>query len=481
MTQPAPPPGNAPSSNDPNALNAALDALERDMPRTIDTLKQLVRIPGVSAEGADTPALADSAQAVATVLAETGLERVEVLDHPGAPPYVVGEWCHAPGAPTVLIYGHHDVQPTGDLTRWDSPPWQPEQRDGRLYGRGVADDKAGIMSHVAAIDAWRKATGGLPVNVKVIIEGEEEIGSPRLAEFLARHRQRLAADCLILTDTCNLDTGIPALTVSLRGLMMADVTVAALEGPLHSGIWGGPLPDPVQALGKIIARLSDDRGRCAIPGIATDQWADGRYAHLPFNRERFARQAGLLDGVAPLTDSGDAAYWAMWNAPVVSVNAIDCVSIEGSSNQIVPQASARIGVRLAPGQDAEAALSALVGFLQQDPPFGCRVTVTPDCAAGGWQTTPHGPYFDAASRALADGYGQPAAHIGCGGSIPFVEPFAQTMGGIPALLLGVEDPDCRAHGENESLHLGDFTHACRAAVHLLGNLAAIRPGDSAAH
>ncbi len=458
-------------------LNAALNALDDDRETVLDTLKTLVRIPGVSADGSNTPALAESARAVAQVLESAGLEQVAVLPHPGAPPYVVGQWCHAEGAPTVLIYGHHDVQPTGDPARWDSPPWEPHERDGRLYGRGVADDKAGIMTHVAAVRAWLHGTGRLPINVKIIIEGEEEIGSPRLASFLTAHQKPLAADCLILTDTCNLDTGIPALTVSLRGLVMADVSVSALAGPLHSGIWGGPLPDPVQGLAKLLARLSDDTGRCAIPGIALETGADGRYADLPFDPSQFRAQAGLLDGVEPLTQGGDAAYWAMWNAPVVSVNAIDCVPLDQSSNQIVPTARARVGVRLAPNQNAEACREALVDYLQDAPPFGCRVRVTPDCAADGWSTDPDGPYFDAARRALAAGYGHPAAHIGCGGSIPFVEPFAQAMGNIPALLLGVEDPDCRAHGENESLHLNDFQKACKAAVHLLAEIGSIRPSE----
>ncbi|MBI5136774.1 MAG: M20/M25/M40 family metallo-hydrolase [Nitrospirae bacterium] len=457
------------------ATDAALTALEADRGAVLAMLGDLVRIPGVSAAGPDSPALADSARAVAQVLAGAGLENVAVLPHPGAPPYVVGDWCRQPGRPTLLIYGHHDVQPPGNPARWQSPPWRPEERNGRLYGRGVADDKAGIMTHVAALRAWRAAAGAPPVNVKFIIEGEEEVGSPNLGAFLARHRERLAADCLVLTDTCNLDVGVPALTVSLRGLVVADVTVAALAGPVHSGIWGGPLPDPVQALAKILARLSDERGRVAIPAIAdtAPSGPDGRHRALPFDLARFRAQAGLLDGVPLLTDGAEATYWATWNAPCVTVSAIDCVPLAESSNQIVPAARARVGVRLAPGQDAAACQRALVAFLAADPPFGCRVSVTPDCAGGGWQGTARGPWFDAAGAALAEGYGRPSVHIGCGGSIPFVEPFAHAMGGIPALLLGVEDPECRAHGENESLHLDDFAKACRAAVCLLGRAAAL--------
>jgi len=454
----------------------ALAALEAARDETRARLADLVRIPGVSADGYPPAALEDSARAVAGLLSAWGLEHVEVVPHPGAPPYVVGEWCRAEGAPTVLVYGHHDVQPPGDPARWDSPPWEPTVRDGRLYGRGAVDDKAGVVSHAAALKAWLSATGGLPLNVKVVVEGEEEVGSPHLADFLRAHRERLAADCLVLTDTCNLDSGIPSLTVSLRGLAMVDVTVAVLEGPLHSGIWGGPVPDPAQALAKLLARLSDDRGRPAVPGIALPEPADPGHGTLPFDPDRFRAQGGMLEDVPLLTRGGGATYHASWDAPTIAVSAIEAGSFADAANQILPRARARVGVRLAPEQDPDAALAALTAFLQKDPPFGCRVTVTPHGASGGWRTPATGPWFAAARGALAAGYGRDPVDIGCGGSIPFVEPFSRAMGDVPALLLGVEDPACRAHGENESLSLDDFDKACRAAVHLYGALARVKPG-----
>jgi acetylornithine deacetylase/succinyl-diaminopimelate desuccinylase-like protein len=461
-------------------LAAALAALEARRDATRDALAALVRIPGVSAEGYPEAPLVASAEAVARLLTESGLEHVEVVPHPGAPPAVVADWCHAEGAPTLLVYGHHDVQPPGDLARWTTPPWEPAERDGRLYGRGAVDDKAGVVSYVAAAAAWLKGAGRLPVNLKVIVEGEEEVGSPHLADFLARHRERLAADCLVLTDTCNLETGIPSLTVSLRGLLMADVEVAALEGPLHSGIWGGPVPDPLQALAKLLARLSDEKGRLTVPGIAADPVPDAAYAGLPFDPERYRAQGGLADGVPLLTEGAAETYRSNWDAPAVAVCAVEAGSFATASNQILARARARLGVRLGPEQDPEACMKALVGFLSEDPPFGCRVTVTPRGTGGGWRTLAQGPYFDAARRALKAGYGTDAVHIGCGGSIPFVEPFARTMGDIPALLLGVEDPACRAHGEDESLSLADFHKACRAAVHLFAEAAGIEMHRGAA-
>lgn len=454
-------------------VTQVLERLECQWPETVTALHDLVRIASVSADGFPTAPLAESAHAVAALLLEGGMQTAEVVEHPDTPPAVIAEWRGAADAPTVLIYGHHDVQPPGEIDRWLSDPWQPVERDGRLYGRGVVDDKAGVISHWAAIRAWLSATGSLPVNVVMLIEGEEEVGSPHLESLLLAHKERLAADCLVLTDTCNLDTGIPALTVTLRGLVMADLEVALLDGPLHSGIWGGPLPDPVQGLARILARLSDDAGRVAIPGIARPPLTGDPYGfdQLPFDADHFCEQGGMLPQTRLLTEGAGATYRAAWIEPAVTVSALEAAPLATASNQILPRAAARIGVRLAPGQDAETCLEALLVELRRSPPWGCRVTVTPHCAAGGWQTDPTGPWFDAARRALSAGYGAQAVHIGCGGSIPFVEPFANAMGGIPALLLGVEDPPCRAHGENESLDLGDFYKSCRAAVHLLAEMA----------
>jgi acetylornithine deacetylase/succinyl-diaminopimelate desuccinylase-like protein len=233
------------------------------------------------------------------------------------------------------------------------------------------------------------------------------------------------------------------------------------------------VPDPVQALAKILARLSDDRGQITIPGIDPGPPPPDHLADLPFDEQRFREQGGVLADVPLLTRGGAETYWSTWGRPVVTVSALEAVPIAESSNQVLPRAAARVGVRLTPGQDAKACLERLVDRLSAAPPFGCRVTVDPHTAADGWQTDTDGPYFDAAMRALGDGYGHPAAAIGCGGSIPFVGPFARQMGGIPALLLGVEDPPCRAHGENESLSLADFDSACRAAVRLYGEIGRI--------
>jgi acetylornithine deacetylase/succinyl-diaminopimelate desuccinylase-like protein len=459
------------------APDTVIDALERRFEATQRDLEALARIPGVSAPGFDPRELVRSADAVAELLRDVGLEGVEVLRVAGAHPYVVGEHCRAgPGRPTALVYAHHDVQPPGRLERWETPAFEPTLRpDGRLYGRGVVDDKAGIVLHAAALRAWLQAEGRLPINVKVIVEGEEEIGSGHLAEFLRAHRERLACDVLVLSDTANLATGIPSLTTSLRGIVNVDVTLQALDHPIHSGLWGGPVPDAATALAGLLARLVDHSGAPAVPGIADDAPAlaagdRARLAALPWDEARFRADAGMLPGLALAGDAVLSVYERLWFRPAIAVVALEAVPMAQASNQLVAQARARVGIRLAPGQDAERVARCVVAFLERDPPLGAQVRAEAVAVVPGWRTSSDGPAFAAARRALAAGFGRAAMEIGCGGSIPFVAPFAEVMGGIPALLLGLEDPPCNAHGENESLHLGDFRAAARASAHLLAEL-----------
>jgi acetylornithine deacetylase/succinyl-diaminopimelate desuccinylase-like protein len=411
------------------------------------------------------------------------MEGVEILALPDAHPYVVGEWLHAgPDAPTILVYAHHDVQPPGRESHWRSPPFEPTRRDdGRLYGRGVVDDKAGIALHVAAQRAWLDAAGALPVNVKWIVEGEEEIGSGHLAAFLRAHRERLDCDVLVLSDTANLDTGIPSLTTSLRGIVQVDVTVRALDHPIHSGMWGGPVPDAATALTSLLARLVDDRGAIAVPGLYDDVpelTADERkaLAALPFDAAAFRRDAGMASGTAFIGESDRTIYERLWHRPSLALTALEGMPLATAANQLMAEASARVGVRVAPGQDAKRVAELVRAFVQRDPPAGVRVDTAVPTAVPGWKTRAEGPAFDAARRALRAGYGRDAAAIGCGGSIPFVGPFVAVLGGVPALLLGLEDPPCNAHGENESLDLADFHKAARGSAHLLAELAeAVRP------
>jgi acetylornithine deacetylase/succinyl-diaminopimelate desuccinylase-like protein len=462
-------------------LERPLAALERGLERALDELCEFSRIPGVSAPGFDPGELLRSADCAAELLRGAGLENVEILSLPDVHPYVVGEWQGAgPEVPTVLIYAHHDVQPPGRAELWESPPFEPTYRgDGRLYGRGVVDDKAGLLLHLAALRAWFESDGGLPLNVKLIVEGEEEIGSPHLAEFLLAHRERLVADVIILSDTANLETGLPSLTTSLRGLVAVDVSVRALDHAVHSGMWGGPVADTASCLVRLLARLVDDRGVIRVPGIyddvdALDAETRERLARLPFDARRFRDDAGLLTEGDFSGESEYSVWERLWWRPSLAITALEGVPLRAAANQLMDVARARVGVRLSPSQDPERAARLLCEFLRRDPPAGARVETEIETAAAGWRTEPTGPAFDAARRALGAGFGREPVEIGCGGSIPFVGPFSEVLGGAPALLLGLEDPICNAHGENESLHLADFRRAARASVHLLWELVSLK-------
>lgn len=459
------------------SLDDVLQQLSAGREQSLADLVELARIPGVSADGFDAGQLERSAEAVSALLSTAGMENVEVLRLPGVHPYVVADWLHAPDAPTILVYAHHDVQPPGRPERWKSPAFEPTFReDGRLYGRGVVDDKAGLMVHLAAIRAWLASAGGLPLNLKLLVEGEEEIGSPNLETFLRLHSERLACDVIVLSDTANLAEGLPSLTTSLRGLVSVDVTVRALDHPVHSGMWGGPVMDAATALARILSRVVDDRGRPTIPGLEDDLpkvTATQRAAleALPFDPGQFRADAGLADHMPLTGDERISVYERLWLRPAVAVTALEAVPLAESANQLIDEARARVSVRIAPGQDPERVRDCVVKLLSDQPPWGVLVETNCEACASGWSMEAVGPAFEAARSALEAGYGVPAVEIGCGGTIPFVGPFIEVMSGAPAILLGLEDPICNAHGENESLSLIDFDRSCSSAARLYLELA----------
>src|ERR671934_204025 len=338
-----------PAPVDDKAIEKALAHHSSHLPEYLEELKKLVRIPSVSFEGFDRQEVRRSAQATCDLMRRKGLQNVQMLEMPGAHPYAYGEWTQAKGRPTLLFYAHHDVQPTGEKEKWNQPdPFEPVERDGRLFGRGAADDKAGILVHIAAIDCWLQAHGSLPVNVKMIVEGEEEAGSGSLPAFLKKHREMLQADAIVLTDTSNFETGLPSITTALRGIVVVNVEVRALKQSVHSGMWGGPVPDAAMALCKILARLVNDDGSIAIPGIydkvkPLSESERQSIAALPSDEKLFRKQAGMLDGVQLL--GGRHPFETNWRQPSLAVDAILVGSGKDARNIIVDSSFARVGLR----------------------------------------------------------------------------------------------------------------------------------------
>ena len=444
-----------------DALRARVHDL---MPQVRVDLEALARIPSVSLDAFDQAQVEASAEATAALLEAEGLT-VEIVRE-GGRPAVIAHIDGPEGAPTVMLYAHHDVQPPGDDALWDSPPFEPTERDGRLYGRGAADDKAGIMAHLAAL---RAHSGRLPVGVTVFVEGEEEIGSDSLPTILERHGEKLRADAIVLADSTNWAIGEPALTTTLRGMIRVVVTVTTLDHGIHSGMFGGPVPDAITALVRLLATMHDDTGNVAVAGLK-----EGVAADLDYDEARLRAESGLLDGV-DLIGSGSILS-RIWTKPSITTIGIDAPTVATSSNTLVPTASAKISMRLAPDEFDLDGFEALKKHLLDHAPWGARVEVHLDDRGNGFAAHAQGPVYDQARAAFADAWGVQPVDIGVGGSIPFVAAFAEKFPQAAILVTGVEDPDARAHGANESLHLGEFEKVCVAEAVLLARLGALPRG-----
>jgi acetylornithine deacetylase/succinyl-diaminopimelate desuccinylase-like protein len=443
---------------DPIRLSALRARVVELLPSLREDLEALTRIPSVSLAAFDQAHVQASAMAVAELLRAEGLEVEIVIE--GGRPAVIGHADGPDGAPTVMLYAHHDVQPPGAETAWDSPPFEPTERDGRVYARGIADDKAGVMAHVAAL---RAHSGGLPVGVTVFVEGEEEIGSDSLAAILERHGEKLRADAIVLADSANWAIGKPALTTTLRGMIRLVLTVRALDHGVHSGMFGGAVPDAITALIRMIATLHDGEGSVAVAGLKS-----GLAADLEYPEQRLREESGLLDGVE-LIGTGSILS-RMWTKPSITTIGIDAPSVATSSNTLVPQAAAKISMRIAPDQDPHEAYQLLAEHLRASAPWGVEVDIQLDDEGSGFSADASGPIYDQARAAFADAWGVAPVDVGIGGSIPFVAAFAQRFPDAGILITGVEDPDTRAHGANESLHLGEFGRVCLAEAVLLERL-----------
>jgi acetylornithine deacetylase/succinyl-diaminopimelate desuccinylase-like protein len=429
------------------------------LPSVRRDLEDLVRIESVWADPARRPEVQRSAQLTADLLSQAGFPDVQIVAEGGAPA-VIARYPAPDGAPTVLLYAHHDVQPEGDATQWASPPFEPTERDGRLYGRGSADDKAGIATHLAA---FRAHGGRPPVGVTVFVEGEEESGSPSLGPLLSAHAEALRADVIVIADSDNWSTEIPALTVSLRGLADCVVEVATLDHGLHSGLWGGVVPDALSVLVRLLASLHDNDGNVAVAGVH-----ESTSAPVDYPPERVRADTGLLAGVAEIgTGSVPQRLWAK---PAITVIGIDTTSVAASSNTLIPRARAKISLRVAPGGDAAEHLEALKSHLEQHVPWGAQLTVTPGDVGQPYAIDATGPVYEAARAAFRQAWGAEPVDMGMGGSIPFIAEFAAASPQAAILVTGVEDPATQAHSVNESLHLGVLERAATAEALLLAKL-----------
>ncbi|MBM7783982.1 dipeptidase [Tenggerimyces flavus] len=438
-------------------------AVEAVLPSVRADLDALIRIPSISADPGSAEVMRQSAETVANLFRAVGSPDVQILDDlEGGQPAVVAHYPAPPGQPTIVLYAHHDVQPTGDPDGWTSPPFEPTVRGGRLYGRGSSDDKAGIAVHLAALRAF---DGKPPIGVTVFIEGEEEIGSPTLGPFLERHKDKIAGDVIVIADSGNYDVGIPTLTTSLRGLVDVYVEVRTLNHGVHSGQYGGAAPDALTALARILATLHDEDGNVAIEGLVTAKTPEVEYPE-----DRFRAESALADGVQ-LIGSGTLAE-RLWAKPTASVLALDTTRVADASNTLIPVARAKVSVRLAPGDDALRARKILAEHLANHAPWGAQVTVREGDAGEPFALEASGPAYDAMRAAFREGFGVDSVEMGMGGSIPFIAAYSANFPNAEILCVSAgADPDTRAHGLDESLLLADFEKAAISEALLLAKLA----------
>ena len=450
-----------PGELSPASARAAVDA---DFPRIRGELEHLVRIPSVSAPGSDARPVRRSARATGSLLRRSGFRDARLLELPGSHPAVYGSVRGPAGStrrPRILLYAHHDVQPPGPEDLWESPPFEPTERAGRLFGRGTADDKAGIAVHLAAVRAW---AGQLPLDVIVLVEGEEETGSTHLPGFLRKYQGLLRANAVVIADCSNWAIGQPTVITSLRGIVDCVVGVRTIGHAVHSGKYGGPVADALTVMSRLIATLHDAAGNVAVKGLHFGP------PHPTVFPEPLLREITGLGPGAKFIGDGPLSQ-QIWAQPAIAILGIDAPPVTGAAHKIVPTCQASISVRLAPGDDAGRAFQAVREHLLSHAPWDADVTVTRDHQGEPFAVDTSGPVFDAFRRSCADTWGRLPVEAGSGGSLPLVAALAEAYPDMAMLLTGVDDPDSRAHSENESLHLGELRQCCVNEALLLGYLA----------
>ena len=441
--------------------------VEKNKDRFLEELKDFLRIPSISTLPEHAPDVQHAAGFVADSLRTAGLENVEII--PTAKhPLVYADWLHAPGKPTVLCYGHYDVQPPDPLELWTSPPFEPTLRDGNLYARGSADDKGQMYMHVKAVEALRAVNGTLPVNLKFLIEGEEEIGGESVAKYVAENATKLKADVALVSDTALYAEGIPTLCIGLRGLIYTEIEARGPSRDLHSGLYGGTVPNAVFALAELVSKLKDPSGRIMIPGMYGDVQQPSAaekqsWSTLPFNEQEF-----LKNEVGSKALTGEKGYTVLekvWARPTLEVHGIAGGFTGAGAKTVIPaRATAKVSMRLVPNQDPDKILAAFKKFVRENTPAGVETEVRVLSSGPAIMVNPDHPAIDVAARAFKDILGRDTVFVRSGGSIPIVGDFAKHLG-IPTILMGFGLPDDGLHSPNEKYKLSNYYSGIMTIAH----------------
>lgn len=458
-----------PDPHSPEFVTAVKEWVDEHFATALTGLTELVTHKSLAFDGFDRDALQDSADAVAKLFGDVGFDELHQItetndDGQASGPAIIGRKFAADNNPTVLLYAHHDVQPVGDPAAWLTNPWVATEQHGRLYGRGTADDKAGVIVHHAAMKALDDLLGGdHGLGITVFIEGEEEIGSPFFPQFLRKHRELLAADTIIVADSANWSVDVPAVTTSLRGMIDGVIEVTVAEHPVHSGLFGGPMRDAITVLSQVIASLHDADGDVAVAGLEQTRWTD-----VAYDEENFRNQTGAVDGLE-LAGTGSLAD-RLWNKAALNIIGIDATPIAESANSIVHTAQARFSMRLGPGMDPREAMQAVTQHINELDVHGATVHVYPGEAGRPFEVESTDTAIEMMKQALTDAWETPAIETGLGGSIPFIADLVESFPEASILLTGIEDPDTKAHSPNESLDLSVLRHAIEAQVLVLARM-----------
>jgi len=449
-----------------------IDFINTSRDRYVSELKNYLAIPSISALPAHRGDIQRCAEWTADEMRRVGLQNVRLFDTPGNP-IVYADWLHAPGAPTILFYGHYDVQPVDPVELWESPPFEATVRDGEIYARGAADDKGQVFMHLKAIEAHLKQTGALPVNIKLIIEGEEEVGSVNLDNFIRANKALLAADVVVISDSAMFDRGVPSICYSLRGLVYFQIDLRGTKSDLHSGVFGGAVANPNMVLAQILAQMKDRGGRIKIPGFYDDVIAltdeeRAAWTKLPFSEKKYRKDLG-----APklFGESGYTTLERVWGRPTFEVNGLLGGFTGDGAKTVIPAVSmAKVSMRLVPNQHPDKIAELFDAYVKKVAPKTVDLKVTRMHGGKPWLTGYDNPYVQAAGRAIEQGFGKPPVFCREGGSIPVVSTFQEELG-LPSVLFGVGLPDENAHAPNERLDLTNFHNGVVASAILYGEIA----------